>query len=53
MSETTVAGFLVLVAGQRGHFRLESGHIIRPLCGLINLLLVQSLGKAGLPPLLG
>ena len=26
MSETTVAGFLDLVAGRRGHFRLESGH---------------------------
>ena len=26
MSETTVAAFLDLVAGRRGHFRLESGH---------------------------
>jgi orotate phosphoribosyltransferase len=26
MSETTVAGFLDLVAGRRGHFRLESGY---------------------------
>jgi orotate phosphoribosyltransferase len=26
MSETTVADFLDLVAGRRGHFRLESGH---------------------------
>jgi orotate phosphoribosyltransferase len=26
MSETTVASFLALVAGRRGHFRLESGH---------------------------
>lgn len=26
MSETTAAAFLELVAGRRGHFRLESGH---------------------------
>lgn len=26
MSETSVAAFLELVAGRRGHFRLESGH---------------------------
>ena len=26
MTETTVAAFLDLVAGRRGHFRLESGH---------------------------
>jgi orotate phosphoribosyltransferase len=26
MSQTTVAAFLDLVAGRRGHFRLESGH---------------------------
>lgn len=26
MSETTVAAFLELVAGRRGHFRLESGY---------------------------
>ena len=26
MSETSAAAFLELVAGRRGHFRLESGH---------------------------